>query len=169
MVPTVHQTWGRERNFLSRRIGCLPARPPAWALRWLAPLYRKLSRRVGCLPARPLASALRRLAPLYRKLSRRIGGLPARPLASALRWLAPFIESFLLHQIPSCFPAGPRIHTGLPVLPERRRYIYPSPLSWKCSLLPVKGSRTSPQTLCPMCESPSGKRERNSHKREVYY
>ncbi|CAN0498624.1 unnamed protein product [Rangifer tarandus platyrhynchus] len=27
-------------------------------------LYRKFSRRVGCLPARPLASALRRLAPL---------------------------------------------------------------------------------------------------------
>ena len=25
----------------------------------------------------------------------------------------PFIGGFLLHQIPSCFPAGPRIYTGL--------------------------------------------------------
>ena len=40
MASTVHQTWG---NFLSRRIGCLPARPLASALRRLAPLHRKLS------------------------------------------------------------------------------------------------------------------------------
>ena len=38
-------------------------------------------------------------------------------------------------------------------------FTYPSPLSWKCSLPPVKGSRTSPQMLCPMSESLSGKRE----------
>ena len=38
-------------------------------------------------------------------------------------------------------------------------FIYPSPLSWKCSLPLVKGSRTSPQMLCPMSESLSGKRE----------
>ena len=62
-------------------------------------------------------------------------------------------------QTPSCFPAGPRVHTALLVGPEHRCYIYPSPLSWKCSLLPVRGSRTSPQMLCPMSESPSGKRE----------
>ena len=37
--------------------------------------------------------------------------------------------------------------------------IYPSPLSFKCSLPPFKGSLTSPQMLCPMSESPSGKRE----------
>ena len=48
MVPTVHQTWGRERNFPSRRAGCLPACPLASALCWLerlicSPLYRKLS------------------------------------------------------------------------------------------------------------------------------
>ena len=61
IASTVHQTWGRERNFLSPRI--------------------------GCLPARPLASALRRLAPLYRR--------------------------FFSAQIPPCFPAGPRIYTGL--------------------------------------------------------
>ena len=61
MASTVHQTWGWERNFPSRGVGCLPA----------------------------------------------------RPLASALRRLAPFTESFLLRQLPSCFPAGPRIYTGL--------------------------------------------------------
>ena len=64
IASTVHQTWGRERNFLSPRI--------------------------GCLPARPLASALRRLGPP-----------------------PPFIGGFLLRQIPSCFPAGPRIYTVL--------------------------------------------------------
>ena len=37
--------------------------------------------------------------------------------------------------------------------------IYPSPLSWKSSLPPVKGSWMSPQMLCPMSESLSGKRE----------
>ena len=49
------------------------------------------SHRAGCLPACSLASVLRRLE---------------RPVRS------PFIESFLLHQIPSCFSAGPRIYTG---------------------------------------------------------
>ena len=110
--------------------------------------------------------------------SPRAGSLPARSLALELCRLerpirSPFIESFLLRQIPSCFSAGPRIYTGLLVLPEHRCYIYPSPLSWKCSLSPVKGSRTSPQMLCPMSESPSGKREgfqdnATRKKREVY-
>ena len=40
-----------------------------------------------------------------------------------------------------------------------RAIICPSPLSWKCSLPPVKGSRASPQMLCPMSKSPSGKIE----------
>ena len=39
MASTVHQTWG---NFLSRGVGCLPARPLASALRRLAPLYREI-------------------------------------------------------------------------------------------------------------------------------
>ena len=48
MASTVHQTRGRERNFPSRRTGCLPARSLASALRRLecpvrSPLYRKLS------------------------------------------------------------------------------------------------------------------------------
>ena len=51
------------------------------------------SRRADCLPARSLASVLHRLE---------------RPIRSQ-----PSIESFLLHQIPSCFTAGPRIYTGL--------------------------------------------------------
>ena len=95
----------------------------------------------------------------------RAGCLPARSLASVLHRLEhpghsqPSIEGFLLCQIPSCFSAGPRIYTGLLILPEHRCHIYPSPLSWKCSLPPVKGSRMSPQMLCPMSESLSGKRE----------
>ena len=96
------------------------------------------SRRAGCLPARSLASVLRRLE---------------RPIRS------PFIDSFLLCQMPSCFSAGPQIYTGLLVLPEHPCYIYPSPLSWKCSLFPVKGSRTSPQMLCP---NPQAEREKAS-------
>ena len=95
--------------------------------------------RAGCLPAHSLASVLCRLE------------CPVRS--------QPSIESFLLCQMPSCFSAGPRIYTGLLVLPEHRCYIYPSPLSWKCSLPPVKGSRTSLQMLCPMSESLSRKRE----------
>ena len=152
MASTAHQTWGRERNFPSRGVGCLQARPLALALCRLERLIR---------------------SPLCRKPSRGVGCLPARPLASALRWLAPFIESFLLHQIPCCFPAGPRIYTGLSCL-STGVIIYPSPLSCKCSLLPVKGSRTNPQLLCPMSESPSGKREGSQDNatrknREVYY
>ena len=110
--------------------------------------------------------------------SHRASSLPAHSLASVLRRLehpirSPFIENFLLRQIPSCFSSGPRIYTGLLVLPEHRCYIYPSPLSWKCSLLPAKGSWTSPQMLSPMSESPSGKREvfqdnATRKKREVY-
>ena len=116
MASTIHQIWG---NFLSHRIGCLPARPLASALRRLeplihSPLYTKPFRRVGCLPACPLASALCRLAPLYRKFSHGVGCLSACPLASALCQLAPFYRKvFFLHQIPSCFPAGPQIYTGL--------------------------------------------------------
>ena len=108
MVSTVHQTWGRERNFLSLRI--------------------------GCLPARPLASALRRLAPLYRTLSSAPDTFLLSSRASDLHWTFLFCLS-----------------TGV--------FIYPSPLSWKCSLSPVKGSRTSPQMFCPMSESPGAKRK----------
>ena len=136
MASTVHQTWG---NFLSRRIGCLPARPLASALLRLeclihSPFIGRTFCRVGCLPAHPLASALRRLAPLYRKLSSApdTSLLPSR--ASDLHW------TFLFCLSTSVF-------------------IYSSPLSWECSLSPVKGSRTSPRMFCPMSESPGGKRE----------
>ena len=71
---------------------------------------------------------------LYRKLSSEPDTFLLLSRASDLHW------TFL-----SCLSTG--------------AIIYPSPLSWKCSLPPVKGSRTSPQMLCPMSESPSGKRE----------
>ena len=50
-------------------------------------------------------------------------------------------------------------HWTLLSCPSTGVFIYPSPLSWRCSLPPVKGSWTSPQMFCPMSESPSGKRE----------
>ena len=81
--------------------------------------------------------------PLYRKLSPAPDTFLLLSRASDLHW--PFL---------SCLGTS--------------AIIYLSPLSRKCSLSPIKGSRTSPPTLCPMCESPSGKRERNSHKREVF-
>ena len=134
MSSTVHQTWG---NFFSRKIGCLPARPLASALRRLECLIRSpfIGRFSGESAAfqrvrwpRPYA----RLAPLYR-------------------------EIFLLRQIPSCFPAGPWIYTGLSC--SAWAPVFLSILPWKCSLYPVKGSRTSPQMFCPMSKSLSGKRE----------
>ena len=96
------------------------------------------SRRVGCLPVHSLASALCWLerpirSPLYRKLS-------------------PAPDTFLPHSRAS-------IDTGFLSTLSTSAIVYPSPLSWKCSLPLVKGSRTSPQMLCPMSESPSGKRE----------
>ena len=72
--------------------------------------------------------------PLYRKLSPAPDTFLLLSRASDLHW------TFL-----SCLGTG--------------AIIYPSPLSWKCSLSPVKGSRTSPQMLCPMSECLNGKRE----------
>ena len=135
MASTVHQTWGRERNELYPRISCLPARPLASALHWLAPLYRRFSRGLGCLPALTLASALGQLAPpLYRRFSSAPDTFLLPSKASDSHWTFLFCLS-----------------TGV--------FIYPSPLSWKCSFSPVKGSQTSPQMFCPMSESLSGKRE----------
>ena len=96
-------------------------------------------RRAGCLPARSLASVLHRLerpihSPFYRKLSPVPDTFLLLSRASDLHW------TFL-----SCLSTG--------------AIFYPFPLSWKCSLSPVKGSRTSPQLLCLMSESLSGKRE----------
>ena len=97
------------------------------------------SRRAGCLPAHPLTSALRQLerlirSPLYRKLSSAQDTFLLHSRASDLHW------TFL-----SCLSTGANI--------------YLSPLSCKRSFLPVKGSWTRPQMLCPMSESPSRKRE----------
>ena len=105
MASTVHQTWGRERNF-------------------------------------PAESA----APRRVRWPRPSAGWP------------PFIESLLLHQIPPASQQGLGFTLDFLVL-TTGVIIYPSPLSWKCSPSPVKGSQTSPQMLCLMSESPSGKRE----------
>ena len=97
------------------------------------------SGRAGYLPACTLASTLRRLEhpigyPLYRKLSS-----------------AP--DTFLLHSRVS------DLHWTFLSCLSTSAIIYFSPLSCKRSFLPVKGSQTSPHMLCPMSESPSGKRE----------
>ena len=109
----------------------------------------------------------------------RAGCLPACSLASVLHWLerparSPFIESFLLRQIPSCFSAGPRIYTGLSC-PAWAPVLYLSfPSVLEVFSFPSKGIPDKPQMLCPMSESPSGKREgfqdnATRKKREVYY
>ena len=95
--------------------------------------------RAGCLPACSLASVLHWLehpihSPFYRKLSPVPDTFLLLSRASNLCW------TFL-----SCLSTS--------------AIIYPSPLSWKCSLSPVKGSLTSPQMLCLMSKSLSGKRE----------
>ena len=88
IASTVHQTWGRERNFLSPTIGCLPARPLASALRRLVPPLWEVFPWTR-LP--PSASA----------------GLSLTPAGP------PLMGGFLLRQIPTFFPAGPQIYTGL--------------------------------------------------------
>ena len=80
-----------------------------------------------------------------------LGLAPAGP--TLYRKLSPVPETFL----PPSRASG--LHWTFLSCLSTGAIIYPSPLSWKCSLPPVKGSRTSPQMLCPMSESPSGKRE----------
>ena len=75
------------------------------------------------------------------------------PFPTLYRKLSPVPDTFLLHS-----RASDLYWTFLSCL-STSAIIYPSPLSWKCSPPPVKGSQTSPQMLCPMSESPSGKRE----------
>ena len=106
--------------------------------------------------------------------SRRAGSLPARSLASELCRLerpirSPSIESSLLHQIPSCFSAGPRIYTGLLVLPEHRCCIYPSPLFTS----PGQGILDEPPNVMPDVRIPEREERRlprqcNLHKWEVF-
>ena len=77
----------------------------------------------------------------------------SRPFPTLYRKLSPVTDTFLLHSRAS------DLHWTFLSCLRTGTIIYPSPLSWKCSLPPVKGSRTSSQMLCPMSESPSGKRE----------
>ena len=79
-----------------------------------------------------------------------------RPYAG---WLSFIEKSFLCARYLPASQQGLGFTLDFPVLPEHGCYIYPSPLSWKCSLSPVKGSWTSPQMICPMSEPPSGQRE----------
>ena len=75
------------------------------------------------------------------------------PFPSLYRKLSPAPDTFLLHSRAS------DLHWTFLSCLSTGAIICPSPLSWKCSLPSVKGSRTSPQMFCPMSESRSGKRE----------
>ena len=81
---------------------------------------------------------------------------------SFLRWLerpirSPFIESFLLHQIPSCFSAGPRIYKGLscPAWAPVLYLTFPSVLevlSFPCQGIPDKPPNVMPAVQIPQQE-----------------
>ena len=75
------------------------------------------------------------------------------PFPTLYRKLSPAPDTFLLHSRAS------DLHWAFLSCLGTGAIIYPSPLSWKCSLPPVKESQMSPQMLCPMSESPGGKRE----------
>ena len=81
-------------------------------------------------------------------------GLGLEPTGPTLyRKLSPMPDTFLLPSRAS------DLHWTFLSCLSTSAIIYPSPLSWKSSLPPVKGSWMSPQMLCPMSESLSGKRE----------
>ena len=85
-----------------------------------------------------------------------LGLVPAgtsSPFPTLYRKLSPAPDTFLLHSRAS------DLHWAFLSCLGTGAIIYPSPLSWKCSLPPVKESQMSPQMLCPMSESPGGKRE----------
>ena len=110
-----------------------------------------------------------------------IGGFPVDSAASQRdRWPRPYAGWFPLYRrfssAPDTFLLPSRasdLHWTFLFCLSTGAFIYPSPLSWECSLSLVMGSRMSPQMFCLMSESPSGKREgfRDNaiHKREVYY
>ena len=113
VASTAHQTRGRERNF-----------PPC---------------RAGCLPARPPASALRRLE------------RPVRP---------PFIESLLLHQIPSCFQGGLGFTLDFPVLPEHRCFYLSFPSVLEVFSSPGQGILDEPPNVLPDVRIPEREERR---------
>ena len=92
----------------------------------------------------------------------------SNPFPTLHRKLSSVPDTFLL------LSRASDLHRTFPSCLSTSAIIYPSPLSWKCSLPLVKGSRMSPQMLCPMSESPSRKREglqdnaTQLAKREVY-
>ena len=75
------------------------------------------------------------------------------PFPTLYRKLSPVPDTFLLHSRAS------DLHWTFLSYQSTGAIIYPSFLSWKCSPPLVKGSQMSPQMLCLMSESLSGKRE----------
>ena len=76
------------------------------------------------------------------------------------RKLSPVPDTFLLHSRAS------DLHWTFLSCLSTSAIIYPSPLSWKCSLPPVKGSRMSPDVRIPAQEERRLPRQCNSQKRK---
>ena len=100
-----------------------------------------------------------------------LAGLGLAPAGTSLR--SPLIESFLLLQTPSCFSAGPRIYTGLLVLPEHRGYhlSFPSVLevfSFPGQRIPDEPPNVMPDVWIPEREERRLPRQCNWQKGEVY-
>ena len=80
------------------------------------------------------------------------------PFPTLHRKLSPMPDTFLLPSRAS------DLHWTFLSCLSTSAIIYPSPLSWKCSLPPVKGSRTSPDVRIPEQEERRPPRQCNSQK-----
>ena len=89
----------------------------------------------------------------------RIGCLPALPLASALRRLTRR-RSFLLRQIPSCFPAGLGFTLDFPVLPEHRCFYLSFPSVLGVFSFPGQGILDEPPNVLPDVRIPEWEERR---------
>ena len=126
MASTVHQTWG---NFFSRKIGCLPARPLASALRWLECLIH--SPFIGRLSAESAASQRVRWP---------------RPYAG---WLSFIEKSFFCTRYLPAFQQGLRFTLDFPVLPEHWCFYLSFPSVLEVFSLPSQGIPDEPPNVLP--------------------
>ena len=108
--------------------------------------------------------------PRSRLPSSALAGLGLAPAGASSPF--PPIESFLRARYLPASQQGLGFTLGFPVPPELRCYIYPSPLSWKCSLPWSRDPRRAPRCYA-RCLNPRAGREKASKtmkhtKREVY-
>ena len=96
-----------------------------------------------------------------------IGGFPADSAASQrVRWPRPYAgwsplyRRFFPAQIPPCFPAGHRIYTGFPVLPEHRCFYLSFPSVLGVFSFPGQGIPDEPPNILPDVRIPEWKERR---------